>query len=293
VGMCSGRRPEGFEDERVALSREVELFVARAGTGASRSLLVIHGGPGWDHTYLRVPVDRLGGSFHLLLPDLRGCGRSTVGLADDSYTPDLAVADLIALLDVLGVDRCSVLGFSYGGLLAQRLAVEIPARVERLIVASSSVLTCDMDALDRLGAGTRAADADPVWTDPSVRDADRGRVAAIAAAEYDVYRTEARADYLARVQEIRFSEDWARPWQAGILPPAGLENAIQQLAATDVPVLLIQGRHDGRFPAAHALEAADRLPAAQAVVINDAAHMAHIDQPHAWLSAITTFLDTR
>jgi pimeloyl-ACP methyl ester carboxylesterase len=78
-------------------------------------LLVIHGGPGWDHSYLRVPLADLCGCHQLLLPDLRGCGRSTGGLGDDAYTPDLAVADLIELLDALDVDRCDVLGFSYGG----------------------------------------------------------------------------------------------------------------------------------------------------------------------------------
>jgi len=117
---------------RVARNPDVELFVARtAGPPGRRVLLVIHGGPDWDHTYLREPLVGLSGSSRVVFRDLRGCGRSTRGLADGDYTPDAVVADLLALLDAMGVERADVLGFSYGGLLAQRLALAAPARVRR------------------------------------------------------------------------------------------------------------------------------------------------------------------
>ncbi|MEU4548225.1 alpha/beta fold hydrolase [Nonomuraea dietziae] len=41
-----------------------------------RTLLIVHGGPDWDHSYLVEPLDRLAGERRLLFPDLRGCGRS-------------------------------------------------------------------------------------------------------------------------------------------------------------------------------------------------------------------------
>ncbi|MEV4553907.1 alpha/beta fold hydrolase [Nonomuraea wenchangensis] len=65
-------------------------------------MLVIHGGPDWDHTYLRKPLDQLADRYQLIMPDLRGCGRSTRGLADDQYTPAAATDDLVALLDAHG-----------------------------------------------------------------------------------------------------------------------------------------------------------------------------------------------
>ncbi|MEV4065246.1 alpha/beta fold hydrolase [Nonomuraea dietziae] len=46
-----------------------------------RTLLVVHGGPDWDHSYLVEPLDRLAGERRLLFPDLRGCGRSPVAEA--------------------------------------------------------------------------------------------------------------------------------------------------------------------------------------------------------------------
>jgi pimeloyl-ACP methyl ester carboxylesterase len=62
------------------------------------------------------------------MPDLRDCGRSTGGLPADCYTLDAVVSDLLSLLDAFGLDVLSVLGFSYGGLLAQRLVVRAPGR---------------------------------------------------------------------------------------------------------------------------------------------------------------------
>jgi pimeloyl-ACP methyl ester carboxylesterase len=50
------------------------------------------------------------------------------------------------------------------------------------------------------------------------------------------------------------------------------------------------GRHDRRFPASHARHAAGRLPRARVVVLDDAAHVAHVDRPGAWIGAVRSFL---
>ena len=159
-----------FTESVVAVSAEpaVELFVAQPPGPAERTLLVIHGGPDWDHTYLREPLAELAGRHRVVLPDLRGCGRSTRGLGDDRYTPAAATADLVALLDALGTPQVDVLGFSYGGLIAQRLALAAPERVRRLIVASSSVLPVPPDAFDGWHEREeRRAPEAAVWSDPS------------------------------------------------------------------------------------------------------------------------------
>jgi pimeloyl-ACP methyl ester carboxylesterase len=71
----------------VSADPAVRLFVAQSQGPANRALLVIHGGPDWDHSYLREPLNRLAGRHRLILPDLRGCGRSTLSLGDGQYTP--------------------------------------------------------------------------------------------------------------------------------------------------------------------------------------------------------------
>src|ERR1700730_18537040 len=87
VGGPSLMRPSGRQTGRVfcegtvpvSARPAVELFVARTPGPAGNPLLVIHGGPDWDHTYLREPLGQLAGRRRVILPDLRGCGRSTPG----------------------------------------------------------------------------------------------------------------------------------------------------------------------------------------------------------------------
>jgi pimeloyl-ACP methyl ester carboxylesterase len=285
-----------WTESQVTVSADpaVRLFVAHSDGPADRALLVIHGGPDWDHSYLRQPLDRLAGRHRLILPDLRGCGRSTRGLADDQYTPDTATADLAVLLDALGAADADVLGFSYGGLLAQRLALAAPHRVRRLIVASSSVLPVPPGAFqDWPERDRRTAAAKRAWSDPERSGPELTRAAAVAQAPADLWRQDQLAGYLARLHRVRFSAEWLRPWRAGILPPAHHDDAAQRLAALGIPTLLLHGRQDMTFPADLAEQAAALIPAARAVILEDAGHMAHIDQADRWITAVSGFLDAR
>ncbi|MDX3076100.1 alpha/beta hydrolase [Streptomyces sp. MI02-7b] len=269
----------------------VDLFVAQTGGSAERPLLVVHGGPDWDHTYLREPVAELADHRRIILPDLRGCGRSTRGLADDAYTPAAAAGDLVRLLDAWEIGRADVLGFSYGGLIAQRLALAAPERVRRLVIASSSVLPVPPDAFEGWQERTERMTAEAgVWSDPSLSGPELTRAAALAAAPANVWRPEALPGCLDVLRGIRFSAEWMRPWQAGTLPSARHPDAAQRLADTGIPVLLLHGRQDMTFPADLVETTVELIPTARAAVIEEAGHMTHIDQPRAWLKALDDFL---
>jgi pimeloyl-ACP methyl ester carboxylesterase len=279
-----------FAEQFVTVSRRppVELLVAQSAGPAHRALLVIHGGPDWDHTYLREPLDGLAGTHRLVMPDLRGCGRSTRGLPDDQYTPDAAVGDLIALLDALGIGRADVLGFSYGGLLGQRLALAAPHRVRRLVLASTTVeaVPARADTWADNWADVRA----DAWSDPSLAGPEQTRAAAVATAPTDLWRQKLLPAYLRRLESVRFSAEWLRPLRAGILPSALVENAVPRLAALAIPTLFLHGRHDLTFPVSVVQEAADRIPSAGLEILEEAGHMTHVDQPDAWLAAVAAFL---
>jgi proline iminopeptidase len=110
-----------------------DLFVRRIGSGPP--VVVLHGGPGADHEYLRPGFDALAAGRELLYYDQRGGGRSPVprdvpvGWAEQ-------VADLEALRRHWALDELTVAGYSWGGLLALLYALEHPGRVGRLALVS-------------------------------------------------------------------------------------------------------------------------------------------------------------
>ena len=81
--------------------------------------------------------------------------------------------------------------------------------------------------------------------------------------------------------------------RAGVLPSPRLADPVAELSAAGRPVLLLlQGEKDMTFPAVLAGQAAARIPRATAVVLPEAGHMAHVDDPRAWMRALRSFLVT-
>src|SRR2546426_3183354 len=111
----------------------VRLFTRRAGDGPP--VVVLHGGPGAHHDYLLPQYDLLARGRTLLYYDQRGGGRSPVG-RDTPVGWREHVADLEALRRHWSIDRLTLLGYSWGGLLAVLYWLEHPEQVERLALVS-------------------------------------------------------------------------------------------------------------------------------------------------------------
>ena len=145
-------------------------IIERSGTGAAGGqappLVLLHGG-GPDHHSL-VPLAReIGGGYTILLPDVRGYGRSVC--ADPArHTWAQYTDDVVALLDELGFRRAIVGGAGLGATITLRVAVAHPDRVAAAILISVEDIEDD-----------RAKEAEVVWMDAF---AERVRTAGIQAA---------------------------------------------------------------------------------------------------------------
>ena len=117
----------------------VRLYMRRVGHGPP--VVVLHGGPGAHHDYLLPQYDHLAeGGRTLLYYDQRGGGRSPVP-RDVLVGWREHVADLEALRGHWELDRLTVIGYSWGGLLALLYALEHPDRIARLALVSSAPVT--------------------------------------------------------------------------------------------------------------------------------------------------------
>lgn len=116
------------------------LYVETRGTAPGRPLLVVNGGPGFDHGYLLSSAvwDELAKTRRVVMYDQRGTGRSTPLKPGTSLTLADQLADIEAVRKSLGAEDVDLLGHSYGGTLVMAYTARYPQRVKRLLLVDSA-----------------------------------------------------------------------------------------------------------------------------------------------------------
>jgi proline-specific peptidase len=121
---------EGFVD-----ANGVMIYYKDIGRGAP--LVIVHGGPGASHDYFLPYLLPLARHSRLILIDERGSGRSEKLEDAKGYTVDNMVEDVEAVRQALGLGKISLLGHSYGGVLAQAYALKYQKNLSHLVLAST------------------------------------------------------------------------------------------------------------------------------------------------------------
>lgn len=114
---------------------DAALHVHRYGDSAGAPVVLLHGVTGHGARWRRTAEGHLAGR-RVIAPDLRGHGRSPY---EPPWTADRHVEDVLAMLDVEGVERTDVVGHSFGGMIALHLARTAPERVRRLVLLDPAI----------------------------------------------------------------------------------------------------------------------------------------------------------
>jgi proline iminopeptidase len=126
--------------DRIDLSKKridiggCELYVEEEGRGMP--IVLINGGPGGTHHYFHPWFSRAKGFARVIYYDQRGCGLSD-WRPGPGYSVEQAVGDLEHLRRALGIRRWVIMGYSYGGFLAQYYAIHFPESVAGLVLVSA------------------------------------------------------------------------------------------------------------------------------------------------------------
>ncbi|HQU93622.1 MAG TPA: alpha/beta hydrolase [Pyrinomonadaceae bacterium] len=284
---------------------KVKIFYKIEGKGAD-TLVVVHGGPGNSLESIRPDMQPLAKNRRVIYYDQRGQGKSDLVKDGTRLGYKNHVADLEALRVHFKLDKISLLGNSWGGLLISLYAIEHPDRVERLVLdvpaAPMSDLLQDMeDELSRRLAILYKPDRvrqirNAMTEDKWVKAKDilthcRETFYAILAAYTHELRPLDKIGYkgdlcAGGVESVRYQRTAnAHAWRS-----LGQFNIVAQLAAVKAPVLVIHGASDVVRPRGSELYAS-AYPNARLLTIPNAGHLAHIESPDIFYSAIETFLN--
>ena len=132
------------------------------------TLVLLHGGPGYDHTGFKPAFSQLTDIAQIVYYDHRGHGRSDARPPEE-WTLDTFADDVVRLCDALGISKPIVLGQSFGGFVAQRYLARHPDHPAKVVLSSTSAslsLERKLAMFERLGGPAARAAAQRFWTEP-------------------------------------------------------------------------------------------------------------------------------
>ena len=255
--------------------------------GDGPPVVLLHGAGGGAANWFGV-MGRLAQRFRVLAPDLPGFGLSAA--IEPRAELGRQIAEFVdAWVSGLGVRRFDVVGTSFGGLVALRLAQRRPDAVGRIVLIDSAGVGREMPAVVRL-AGLRVLG--PLLLRPSRRGTRwLLRRLMTSGQPLDASFEPVLLEYLYRSARAGDPALLARAFRL-FTGPRGQREVLEdrELAALHAPTLVVWGRRDAFFPPSHAERAAARIPRATLHWIEGAGHSPNWEAPVAVAEAIVDFL---
>jgi pimeloyl-ACP methyl ester carboxylesterase len=257
--------------------------------GTAPTLLLLHGLACDRHTW--DPVwDRLAEHYTLLAPDLLGHGESDKPRGD--YSPGGYANGMRDLCTVLGIDRVTVVGHSFGGAVAMQFAYQYPERTERLVLVDPGGLGPEVTPAIRALALPGYDVVLRLMTLPGIRQLNTTALRMLqplgGAGTRDF-------DEVARIIES-FKEPGKRyaahKLVTGVIDWHGQNVTMRDRAylTEAMPLCVVWGAQDRVVPVAHARIVQELAPKARVVVVEDAGHFPHKDHPDEFADLMDDFV---
>lgn len=276
--------------------------------GNGDPLVIVHGGPGASHDYLLPNLYTLARTHKLVFIDERGSGRSPRLPDPAAYTVENMADDVEAVRQALGLGRISLLGHSYGGVVAEAYALKYQQNLSHLILGSTFASTKALNkALARMKEQMSADDR--ARLDALEKEGlfgkgkpwERGRypeeyaTLAWGPGYYPfLYGARPDANYVPAAGNTSLSwELYRQMWgsHGEFVVDGNLASVeyLDRLPTIKVPTLILVGDHDQSDPAM-SKEMQARIAGSQLVLLPNSGHMTFVDQPEMFVKAVNEFL---
>jgi len=269
----------------VTVSGETLYYTHSPGSGPA--VLLLHGFGGSTVSWRETVPALAAAGYDVYAVDLLGFGLSDKGWRHD-YSHAAQATRVLDLLDVLAIEQATIVGHSMGGNVAARVALQAPARVDRLVLVSPAILG-DGDA-------PLPADAFALLELPPLRRWSRIALRATVAPRFDSLLLSAAARQDAITPDVRdgyrrvlHTPDWDLALLAMTRDAAN--NAVgEAVRGIDRPTLLVWGTDDSWVPVAAAAELESLLPSVQRVDFDGVGHLPMHEAPGHFQAALLAFL---
>lgn len=272
-----------------------KLFYQRFGKGDP--IIVVHGGPGLDQSYLLPQMLELAKDHEVIFYYQRGSGRSLEASIDPKYiSNDQFAKDLEALRLELGLKKVALIGHSWGGFLSMSYAIKYPANVSSLILVGSAPADYQGQKAfaDEFNKRTQSIKhkIDPLFNDKTLSALSKERINQAYSDLFSVYFEEP-----SNVQKLTL--DMSQESAISGLNVLSLMlktsyftpdcNLIPALRRLTVPTLIIHGNQD-IIPVDTAKTIQKAISGSKVVYLNDYGHFPYIEKPNEFFSSIRSFL---
>lgn len=280
----------------------VHLFYKIVGSGAE-TLVAVHGGPGNSLTSIEPDLEPLSKNRTVIYYDQRGNGRSDLIKDREKLSINKHVEDLETVRQFFKLDKMTLLGNSWGGVLISYYAVAHPDKVERMILHNPGEPTKEF--------ATEAAEEIQQRIDQRYNAEQRKRFAYLSNPQTMMKAKDPRAvcqewfqmllpTYVSKPESLAKlkgdvcsgSQEAVRYQQyvnQQIWNSLGDWNLLPSLNVIKAPVLVIHGVADP-IPVESSEAWAAAIPNARFLLINGAGHISHVEQPEIFFNAVETFL---
>ena len=258
--------------------------------GQGPVLLLLHGIAGSSLTWVPA-MSLLQSDYMVLAPDFPGHGASEKPLGD--YSLGNLASAMRDFLNLLGIDRATVVGQSFGGGVALQFVYQFPERCERLVLVDAGGLGREVNWILRLATLPGAEYVMPAlfpasvgnWGDSVVKFfGGRGFPNAQAAEMWRSYKS---------LTEGENRDAFVRTIRSVIDPGGQSVNAADRLYLTaHTPTLIVWGDHDRIIPLAHAYLAHEAIPNSRLEVMEGVGHFPQVEEPVRFVKILRDFLRT-